>query len=125
MYELIELARANGVSAYGIIMYVGFLFSGTYIGYFVGSAFIVSYHYSARNKDEIKSLLRKSVKLLGIVGIIMTVLSEIFAKTLASISNNYDFNNTFYFRNKWNMVISYFCRSFNNNCKYNLFYKKI
>lgn len=51
MYELMELAGPNSVFAYGIIMYVGFLFSGIYIGYSVGSAPIVSYHYGARNKD--------------------------------------------------------------------------
>ena len=88
--KLMELAGANGVSAYGIIMYVGFLFVGTYVGYSVGSAPIISYHYGANNKEELKSLLKKSVKLLGIIAIIMTALAEIFAKPLASIFVSYD-----------------------------------
>lgn len=86
--KLMELVGANGVSAYGVIMYVGFLFSGTYVGYSVGSAPVISYHYGAGNKEELKSLLRKSLKLLGLTAFIMTALSEIFAKPLASIFTN-------------------------------------
>lgn len=88
--QLMKLAGANGVSAYGIIMYVGFLFVGTYVGYSVGSAPIISYHYGANNKEELKGLLSKSIKLLGVVAIIMTALAEIFAKPLASIFVSYD-----------------------------------
>lgn len=88
--QLMKLAGANGVSAYGIIMYVGFLFVGTYVGYSVGSAPIISYHYGANNKEELKGLLSKSIKLLGCVAIIMTTLAEIFAKPLASIFVSYD-----------------------------------
>ena len=88
--QLMKLVGSNGVSAYGIIMYVGFLFVGTYVGYSVGSAPIISYHYGAGNKEELKSLLRKSLKLLGIISIIMTLLAEIFAYPLASIFVSYD-----------------------------------
>lgn len=88
--QLMKFAGANGVSAYGIIMYVGFLFVGTYMGYSVGTAPIIGYHYGASNTDELKSLLNKSIKLLGIVAIIMTFLAEILAKPLASIFVSYD-----------------------------------
>ena len=83
--QLMKFTGANGVSAYGIIMYVGFLFVGTYMGYSVGTAPIIGYHYGAENKEELKSL-----KLLGIVAIIMTGLAEILAKPLASIFVSYD-----------------------------------
>lgn len=88
--QLMKFAGANGVSAYGIIMYVGFLFVGTYMGYSVGTAPIIGYHYGAGNKEELKSLLSKSLKLLGIVAIIMTGLAEILSKPLASIFVSYD-----------------------------------
>lgn len=88
--QLMKFAGANGVSAYGVIMYIGFLFVGTYVGYSVGTAPIISYHYGAKNKEEVKSLLNKSVKLLGIVAVIMTVLAEIMAKPLANIFVSYD-----------------------------------
>lgn len=88
--QLMDLVGSNGVSAYGIIMYVGFLFVGTYVGYSVGSAPIISYHYGAGNKEELKGLLKKSLKLLGITAIVMTILAELFAKPLASIFVSYD-----------------------------------
>lgn len=88
--QLMKFAGVNGVSAYGIIMYVGFIFSGTYLGYSIGSSPIVSYHYGANNTEELKSLLNKSMKLLGIVAVIMTFLAEILAKPLASIFVSYD-----------------------------------
>lgn len=88
--QLMKFAGANGVSAYGIIMYVGFLFVGTYMGYSVGTAPIIGYHYGAGNKEELKNLLCKSIKLLGVVAIIMTFLAEILAKPLASIFVGYD-----------------------------------
>lgn len=88
--QLMKFAGVNGVSAYGVIMYVGFLFVGTYVGYSVGTAPVISYHYGANNKEELKGLLNKSIKLLGAVAVIMTILAEIFAKPLASIFVSYD-----------------------------------
>lgn len=88
--QLMKLAGANGVSAYGIIMYVGFIFSGTYLGYGVGSAPIIGYHYGAGNKDELKSLFKRSLKLLGISALILTLSAEVLSKPLASIFVSYD-----------------------------------
>ena len=53
-FQLLKYIGDHGVAAYGIIMYVGFLFVATYIGYSVGSAPIVSYHFGAENKEELK-----------------------------------------------------------------------
>lgn len=83
--QLMEIVGADGVSAYGVIMYIGFLFVGTYVGYSVGTAPIISYHYGAKNKDEVKSLLKKSVNLLGITALVMTFLAEILAEPMASV----------------------------------------
>lgn len=88
--QLMKYAGADGVVAYGIIMYVGFIFSGTYLGYSIGTAPIIGYHYGAENIDELKSLLKKSVKLLVITSIVMTGLAEILSKLLASIFVSYD-----------------------------------
>ena len=88
--QLMEFVGANGVSAYGVIMYVGFLFVGTYVGYSIGSAPVISYHYGACNKAELKGLFKKSLKLLGMVAIVMTTLAEILAEPMASIFVGYD-----------------------------------
>ena len=88
--QLMKYIGANGVSAYGIIMYVGFIFVGTYIGYAVGSAPIIGFNYGANNKQELKSLFKKSLILMGITAIVLTALSEILAKPLAGIFVSYD-----------------------------------
>ncbi len=88
--QLMKYAGSNGVVAYGIIMYVGFIFIGTYLGYSIGTAPIIGYHYGAGNTDELKSLLKKSLKLIAVTSIVLTGLAEILSKVLASIFVNYD-----------------------------------
>lgn len=88
--QLMKIAGPDGVVAYGIIMYISFIFSGTYIGYSLGSAPIISYHYGAKDKKELRNLLGKSLKLMTITSIVMTVSAEILAQPLASIFVGYD-----------------------------------
>lgn len=88
--QLMKYAGSDGVVAYGIIMYVGFIFSGTYLGYSIGTAPIIGYHYGAENTDELKNLLKKSFRLIAVTSFIMTGLAEILSKGLASIFVSYD-----------------------------------
>lgn len=88
--QLMKYAGSDGVVAFGIIMYVSFIFSGTYLGYSIGTAPIIGYHYGAGNTDELKSLLKKSLKLIAITSFVMTGLAEILSKSLASIFVSYD-----------------------------------
>lgn len=88
--QLMKYAGADGVVAYGIIMYVSFIFVGTFLGYSIGTAPIIGYHYGAQNTDELKSLLKKSLKLIAITSIVMTIIAEISSKLLASIFVSYD-----------------------------------
>ena len=88
--QLMKYAGPDGVVAYGVIMYIGFIFIGTYLGYSIGTAPIVSYHYGAENIDELKSLLKKSLKLICITSIVMTLLAELLSKLLASVFVSYD-----------------------------------
>ena len=88
--QLMKYIGANGVVAYGIIMYVGFIFIGTYLGYSIGTAPIIGYNYGAENKEELKNIFKKSLRLIGIISIVMTILAEILAKPLASIFVSYD-----------------------------------
>lgn len=88
--QLMKFAGANGVVAYGIIMYVGFIFSGTYLGYSMGIAPVIGYHYGAENKEELKNLFKKSLILITIASVVMTLLAEILSGLLASIFVSYD-----------------------------------
>ncbi len=88
--QLMKYAGSDGVVAYGIIMYVSFIFVGTYLGYSIGTAPIIGYHYGAGNEKELKCLLRKSLILIGITAIVLTGFAEILSELLASIFVSYD-----------------------------------
>lgn len=89
-FQLMKIAGENGVAAYGIIMYVNFIFMAIYFGYAIGSAPIVGYHYGAANYGELKNLFRKSIILMGSVGVLLTLLAEILTVPLVTIFANYD-----------------------------------
>lgn len=90
--QLMKYAGSDGVVAYGIIMYAGFIFSGIYMGYALGSAPIVGFHYGAKNTDELKNLLKKSIILIAVTAIVITGLAEILSRMMASIFVGYDIN---------------------------------
>ena len=83
--QLMRYIGIQGVSAYGIMMYVGFIFIAVFIGYSIGSGPIVGYHFGAENQAELKNILRKSAISLSIAGVAMTLLCVVFAKPLAHI----------------------------------------
>lgn len=89
-YQLMSLAGENGVAAYGVIMYVNFIFVAFFIGYSIGAAPIIGYHYGALNSDELKSLRKKSLVIVGITGLVMTVLAEVLAAPLSALFVGYD-----------------------------------
>ena len=89
-YQLLRLAGENGVAAYGVIMYAAFLFVAVFVGYAVGSAPIVSYHYGARNHAEVHNLYTKSLRLIGVVAVIMTAVSMLIIPYVAKIFVGYD-----------------------------------
>ncbi len=89
-YQLMRIAGEDGIAAYGVIMYVNFIFMAVFIGYAVGCAPVVSYHYGAGNLPELKNLFQKSLPLMGISGITMTALAIGLAGLLARIFVSYD-----------------------------------
>jgi Na+-driven multidrug efflux pump len=87
---LLKFAGENGVEVCGVMMYVSMIFSATFIGYSIGLAPVIAYQDGARNHDELKGLLRKSLRLLGISGIFMVIAAQLFAVPLAQIFVGYD-----------------------------------
>ena len=85
-----RLAGEDGIAAYGVMMYVSFVFIAVFIGFAIGSAPIVGFHYGAGNHGELKSLLRKSLTLTVLAGVCMTVLSAVLATPLSGIFVGYD-----------------------------------
>lgn len=88
--QLISIAGENGVAAYGTIMYVNFIFIAIFLGYSIGSAPIIGYHYGAGSHQELKNLLRMSLSIVGICGILLILLAQIMVAPLAGIFVGYD-----------------------------------
>jgi len=88
--QLLKYAGENGIAAYGAIMYINFIFISCFIGYSVGSAPLVSYHYGADNTDELKNLLNKSIRLILGVSVGMVFIAYFFAGPLSTIFTGYD-----------------------------------
>lgn len=88
--QLMKFAGENGVAAYGVIMYVNFIFIAVYIGYAIGSAPIIGYHYGAGNKEEMQNVFGKSIRFNVVAGVIMTVAAVLLSGVLAGLFVGYD-----------------------------------
>lgn len=88
--QLLKYAGENGIAAYGVMMYVSMIFSAAFIGYSIGTAPVIGYHYGAQNHAELKGLLRKSLTMIGIFGVCMVIAAELLAAPLAKIFVGYD-----------------------------------
>ena len=88
--QLIKFAGENGVAAYGVLMYVNFVFLAVFIGLSIGSAPIVSYHYGAQNHAELKSLREKSLMVIAVFSISMFLLAQLLAVPFSKIFVGYD-----------------------------------
>ena len=85
--QLIKYAGENGVAAYGVLMYVNMIFLAIFIGYSIGTAPVISYHYGAQNHSELKSLLKKSFRILILASLSMLALSELLARPPVSYTH--------------------------------------
>lgn len=88
--QLIKYAGTDGIAAYGVMLYIGMIFSGAFIGYTIGSAPIISYYFGAKNFDELKNVRKKGMVIIGITGVVMLILAELFAMPLSKIFVSYN-----------------------------------
>lgn len=88
--QLMKIMGEAGVAAFGVMMYVDFIFLGTFLGFSVGSAPIISYHYGAGNHQELKSLFKKSLVITGVLSAIMLVSAELLSLPLSWIFVGYN-----------------------------------
>ena len=88
--QLLKYAGENGIAAYGVLMYVSMIFNAVFIGYAIGVAPVVSFHYGAQNRTEIKGLLRKSLVIIGVFSVSMFALAEVLADPLSHLFVGYD-----------------------------------
>ena len=88
--QLLRYAGENGVAAYGVLMYVNMIFIAAFIGYAVGTAPVIGYHYGAKTQGELKSLLGKSLIIIGIFSVAMLGAGQLLAKLLSTLFVGYD-----------------------------------
>ena len=88
--QLMRFAGEDGVAAYGVLMYVNFVFLSAFIGYSVGTAPIIGYHYGAGNHAELHSLLKKSLIIVGVFSVGMFMVAEALSRPLSMIFVSYD-----------------------------------
>lgn len=88
--QLLKYAGADGVAAYGVLMYVSLIFQSVFIGYSTGTSPVISYHYGAQNHSELKGLLKKSLIIICLFSIVMFAASFVLAKPLSLIFVGYD-----------------------------------
>jgi len=89
-FQLMRLVGEDGVAAYGVIMYVNFIFVAIFLGYSIGSAPIIGYHYGAENQGELQNLLKKSLIFMGASGLALTALAEVLSRPLSLVFVGYD-----------------------------------
>lgn len=88
--QLMKYAGEDGVSAYGVLMYVAMIFQAIFIGYSVGAAPVVGYNFGAQNKEELRNVLRRSLVIIGIAAFLMFGEGELLSRPLAMLFVGYD-----------------------------------
>ena len=88
--QLMKYAGEDGVAAYGVLMYLDMIFLAMFIGYSVGSAPVIGYHYGAANHNELKSLLKKSILIISVCSGAMLLLGQVLARPLSTLFVGYD-----------------------------------
>ena len=86
--QLLKYIGQDGVTAYGIISYVSFLFFSVFIGYAVSITSTIGYNYGAKNKEELTNILNRSFVLLEIIGAVMFIFSITLAEPFAHLFTN-------------------------------------
>lgn len=88
--QLMRYLGEPGVAAFAVMMYVDFIFLGTFLGFSFGSAPVISYHYGAGNHAELQNLFRKSLWVIGVVSVAMQVFAQLLSRPLSFIFVGYN-----------------------------------
>lgn len=88
--QLLRYAGEDGVAAYGVLMYVSLVFQAVFIGYSVGTAPVIGYHYGAQNHGELRGLRRKSMAVIAVFAAAMFAAAQALARPLSQLFVGYD-----------------------------------
>ena len=88
--QLMRFLGENGVAAYSVILYVGYIFFAVNSGFNLTVLPLVGYNYGADNKAELHSLLTHSARILLVFGALIVVLAELLARPASALFVGYD-----------------------------------
>ena len=88
--QLMAYAGEDGIAAYGVIMYVNFIFIAVFVGLSIGSAPIIGFNHGAENHAELKNVLKKCLTLMAVFSVVLTGAAELVSKPLAGVFVSYD-----------------------------------
>ena len=88
--QLLKFAGEDGIAAYGVIMYVNFVFMAIFIGFVISTAPLIGFNYGADNRAELKNIFHKSLIILGVFSLLMTGSAIALARPLSVIFVGYD-----------------------------------
>lgn len=88
--QLLRYAGEDGVAAYGVLMYVCLVFLAVFIGWSVGTAPVIGFHYGAQNHGELRSLRRKSMVVTAVFAAAMFAAARLLAGPLSLLFVGYD-----------------------------------
>ena len=88
--QFLKYTGEDGIAAYGVLLYVSMIFEAVYMGFCMGSSPVVSFHYGADHRDELHSLLHKSLRIIGVASLCMMLFSQLMARPLSYIYTGYD-----------------------------------
>ena len=88
--QLLRYAGEDGIAAYGVIMYVNFIFIAVFIGFSIGTAPLIGFNHGADNRVELKGIFFKSLVILTVVSLAMTAGALLLSRPLAAVFVGYD-----------------------------------
>ena len=88
--QLMAYAGEDGIAAYGVIMYVNFIFIAVFVGLSIGAAPVIGFNHGAQNHPELKNVLRKCLTLLAVFAVVLTGAAELVSRPLAGVFVSYD-----------------------------------
>ena len=88
--QLMSYAGEDGIAAYGVIMYINFIFIAVFIGISIGSAPIIGFDHGAENHAELRNVLKKCLVLIGSLAVVLAMAALAAAGPLAGIFVGYD-----------------------------------
>lgn len=89
-FQLMHFYGENGVAAYSVILYLGYIFIAIFTGYNMTVAPLVAFNYGAREAGELRSLLDNSLRLLLVLGAVLVVVAEFLAGPVSRLFVGYD-----------------------------------